>query len=200
MSSSSPAESAPRRGRPRRADVDRRVESAVLALLRGGGPAAVTMEAVAERAGVAKTTIYRRHDNRADLLRSVLRDAIGDYQELPEGAVREKIRFALAKAWRQMADVLGPGGLSAILMDADPEFTELFRAALRPYDEVLVARIREDSAAGLLRRDVDADGVVDLFLGAYLGALVRHGRVDDDWLDRSLELMWRVLAVPEGED
>ena len=31
-------------------------------------------------------------------------------------------------------------------MDADPEFTELFRQTLRPYDDALVARIREDSA------------------------------------------------------
>ncbi len=184
------------RGRPRQAEVDTRLEAAVLSLLRSGGPGAVNVEAVAAASGVAKTTVYRRYANRAELLRTVLGSAIGGPAPVPEGSVRDKIRFALTGAWRQMEDVLGPGGLAAIVMDADPEFTELFRAALRPYDESLVASIREDVDAGLLRSDVDADGVVSLFLGAYLGELVRRGKVGADWLDRCLDLMWAILAPP----
>jgi AcrR family transcriptional regulator len=191
------AEASRRPGRPRRPDVDLRLQSAVLSLLREGGPAAVTVEAVARRSGVAKTTVYRRHADRAELLTSVLDNAIGTPELPPDGTVREKIRFALQEAWRQMADVLGPGGLAAIVMDSDPEFTELFRAALRPYDSALVSLIREDARAGLLRADVDADGVVSLFLGAYLGEQVRRGRVDREWIDRCLDMMWLILAAPE---
>jgi len=176
--------------------VDARLESAVLSLLHGGGPAAVTMEAVAAESGVAKTTIYRRFANRAELLEKVLSTTIGQPGPVPEGSVRDKIRFALDRAWTQMTDILGPGGLAAIVMDADPEFTELFRQTLRPYDDALVARIREDAHAGLLRSDVDADGVVSLFVGAYLGELVRRGQVDDDWMDRSLDLIWAILVSP----
>jgi AcrR family transcriptional regulator len=176
--------------------VDVRLESAALSLLQTGGPAAVTMEAVAAESGVAKTTIYRRFANRAELLEKVLHTTIGQPGPVPEGSVRDKIRFALVRAWTQMTNILGPGGLAAIVMDADPEFTELFRETLRPYDDALVARIREDSRAGLLRPDVDADGVVSLFVGAYLGELVRRGRVDDDWMDRSLDMIWSILAAP----
>jgi AcrR family transcriptional regulator len=176
--------------------VDVRLESAALSLLQTGGPAAVTMEAVAAESGVAKTTIYRRFANRAELLEKVLHTTIGQPGPVPEGSVRDKIRFALVRAWTQMTNILGPGGLAAIVMDADPEFTELFRETLRPYDDALVARIREDSRAGLLRPDVDADGVVSLFVGAYLGELVRRGRVDDDWMDRSLDMIWSILATP----
>ena len=184
----------PRPGRPRQAELDQRLESAVLGLLRAGGPAAVTVEAVAARAGVAKTSIYRRHANRGELLTSVLRNAIGVPALPPQGTVRDKIRFSLQQAWRQMADTLGPGGLAAIVGNSDPEFTELFRAALRPYDEALVARIREDVHTGLLRPGVDADGVVSLMLGAYLGELVRRGRVAPDWLDRCLDMVWATLT------
>jgi len=60
---------------------------------------------------------------------------------------------------------------------------------------------RRPDRAGLPRRAaaerVDADGVVSLFLGAYLGELVRRGRVDEEWLDRSLEMVWRIIALPE---
>jgi AcrR family transcriptional regulator len=187
---------ASRPGRPRQADVDERLTEAVLALLREGGPSAVTVEGVATRAGVAKTSIYRRHANRAELLTSVLASAIG-VPDLPVGGtVRDKIRSALEQAWRQMGDVLGPGGLAAIVGNTDPEFTDLFRAELRPYDQALVARIRQDVGDGVLRPDLDEEGVVSLMLGAYLGELVRHGRVSPDWMDRSLELIWAIMAPP----
>ncbi len=124
----------------------------------------------------------------------MLQVAVGAPEIPREGTVREKIRVALDQAWRQMTDTLGPGGLAAIVGNSDPEFTELFRAALRPYDKALVARIRDDARAGRLRRDLDADGVVSLMFGAYLGELVRHGRVKRGWLDRCMEMIWLVMT------
>ena len=189
-----PASTPTRPGRPRQAHLDQLLESAVLTLLHDGGPGAVTVERVAEKSGVAKTSIYRRHANRNELLTAVLSNAIGVPQVPREGTVRDKIRFALGQAWRQMADVLGPGGLAAIVGNSDPEFTELFRAALRPFDESLVKRIDDDSRAGLLRPGLDADGIVSLMIGAYLGELVRSGGVTADWLDRSMAMFWAVMA------
>ena len=146
--------------------------------------------------GVAKTSIYRRYSNRAELLTAVMSAAIGSPDVPEQGEVRDKIRAALEQAWHQMGDVLGPGGLAAIVGNSDPEFTDLFRAALRPYVDVLVGRIRDDVEAGLLRPDLDAEGVVSLMVGAYLGELVRHGEVAPDWLDRSLEMLWTLMARP----
>ena len=183
-----------RPGRPRQTDLDQRLESAVLRLLHDDGPDAVTMERVAERSGVAKTSIYRRHANRSELLTAVLSNAIGVPRVPREGTVRDKIRFALRQAWREMGHVLGPGGLAAIVGNSDPEFTELFRAALRPYEETLVKRINDDSHGGLLRPGLDADGIVSLMIGAYLGELVRNGEVAPDWLDRSMEMFWTIMA------
>ncbi|WP_193611935.1 TetR/AcrR family transcriptional regulator [Nocardioides lijunqiniae] len=189
-----PSSTRAKAGRPRQADLDERLEAAVLTLLHEAGPGAVTVERVAERSGVAKTSIYRRHANRDALLTAALTNAIGVPQVPREGTVQDKIRFALGQAWRQMGDVLGPGGLAAIVGNSDPAFTELFRAALRPYDEALVQRIDDDSHAGRLRPGLDADGIVSLMLGAYLGALVRHGEVAPDRLDRSMELLWTIMA------
>ena len=185
-----------RPGRPREASVDERVNAAVLRLLREGGPAAVTMDGVASTSGVAKTSIYRRHPNRDDLLRAVLTSAVGTPEVPREGTVRDKIRYALEQAWHQMGVVLGPGGLAAIVGDTDPEFTGLFRAALQPYVDLLVSRIRADVDAGLLREGLDAEGVVSLMVGAYLGELVRQGEVATGWLDRTLEMIWMLMAVP----
>jgi len=174
--------------------VDQRLHAAVLAQLREGGPGAVTMDGVAAASGVAKTSIYRRHANRGQLLTAVLSTAIGLPDVPEEGEVRDKIRFALEQAWHQMDVVLGPGGLAAIVGDTDPEFTGLFRAALQPYVDALVQRIRDDVDAGLLREGLDADGVVSLMVGAHLGELVRHGEVRPEWMDRALELLWVLMA------
>src|SRR5829696_2854746 len=104
-----------RPGRPREASVDERLQATVLDLLRAGGPGAITMDAVASASGVAKTSIYRRHANRGDLLSSVLTSAISVPEVPRTGSVRDKIRFALEQAWHQMGAVLGPGGLAAIV-------------------------------------------------------------------------------------
>ena len=65
-----------------------RSRAAVLAaateLLVEGGPAAVTVDAVSARSGVAKTTIYRHWDSRDDLLVSVLEDAAPVLPEPPD--------------------------------------------------------------------------------------------------------------------
>ena len=85
-------------------------------------------------------------------------------------------------------------GVAGHITVRDPEFTDLFRAALRPYIDMLVSRMREDIDAGLLRPDLDADGVVSLMLGAYLGELVRHGEVKPGWVGRTIDLLWMLMT------
>jgi hypothetical protein len=102
------------------------------------------------------------------------------------------------QTWQQMTDVLGPGGLAAIVGDTDRRFTDLFRSILNPYTDALVALVREDVAAGRLRPDLDADAVVSLIVGAYLGELLRRGVVDDDFADKCVHLVW--IAMTAGQD
>ncbi|MBS3743083.1 MAG: TetR/AcrR family transcriptional regulator [Wenzhouxiangellaceae bacterium] len=58
-------------GRPIDVNKDRDILAAGRALLFEHGPQAVTMEAVARTAGVAKPTLYRRYANRDELLAAV---------------------------------------------------------------------------------------------------------------------------------
>ena len=57
---------------PNPASRDQRITAAALELLRTKGPKAVTVEAVAARADVAKTTIYRRYRDRQQMLTAAL--------------------------------------------------------------------------------------------------------------------------------
>src|SRR5260370_7974649 len=67
-----------RRGRPRDRAVDQRVLSAAWGLLHAGGYAALNMDDVAERAGVAKTTLYRRWPTKDHLATAVAAEMLGE--------------------------------------------------------------------------------------------------------------------------
>ena len=179
-----------KRGRPRSESTDQRIRAAVLDLLHAHGPAAVTVEAVATASGVAKTTIYRRFSDREEMLRSTLTALINDPGEPPDAPTREKIRWGLDSTWHQMAEVLGRGGLAAMIAESDQPYTELIRGMIAPYTEALAGLIRADVEAGELRADLDADACVSLFVGAYLGELVRRGTVDETFTESCLDLMW----------
>lgn len=185
----------PSAGRPRREETDRRIHKAALDLLREGGPAAVTVEAVAAASGVAKTTIYRRYADREAVLRGALGEAVQRPGEAAGTTPRERIQWALDAAWHQMAEVLGRGGLSAILQDTDPRFTDLFRSVLSPYSDALVELMRSDMAAGKLRPDLQPDTVVSLLIGAYLGEIVRRGQVEPGFSTSLLDLMWAAMTA-----
>jgi AcrR family transcriptional regulator len=57
-----------RRGRPRSEEAHRAILAAVIELLPEHGLGGLTIEAVAARAGVGKTTIYRHWDTKNDMV------------------------------------------------------------------------------------------------------------------------------------
>lgn len=189
-----------RPGRPRREQTSRSIHQAALELLRRGGPGAVTIEAIAAESGVAKTTIYRRHADREAVLRAALEAVMTPPREAPGDTPREKIRWALDAAWRQTAELLGRGGLSALVAGTRPQFSDLFRSVLTPYTDALADLIRADAAAGTLRPDLDVDAVVSLLFGAYLGELVRRGQVSEGFSERCVDLIWAALVREGGSD
>lgn len=65
------------RGRPSKADaaqIDQRVLDAAWAVFLEVGYEAATMEQIAQRAGITKTTLYLRHDDKSALLRATVND------------------------------------------------------------------------------------------------------------------------------
>ena len=181
-------------GRPRSTTVDRRLLESALGLLHEGGPAAVNVQAVAARSGVAKSTIYRRFRDRQDLLRAAIGSAVTMPAAPPVGDAPERLRWALGQVHVVLDDVLGRGGVASMLEDRDPGFTSLVRDLLAPYNATLVQLIDEDVQAGRLRADLDGDAVVTLLMGSYLGELLRHGSVGSDWVRRYADVLWHGIS------
>jgi AcrR family transcriptional regulator len=182
------------RGRPRRAETDDRIVSATLQLIREHGPEAVSVAAVAAWSGVARTTIYRRYQDRQDLLQAALRPATSRGLP-PEGAsVREKFTWLLVRTQEVLADSIGLGGIGAVLTDRDPDFSMALRDSLHSALEPIRRQISDDVTHQRLAPQVDADIVVNLVLGAYLAELVRYPTPRAEWLERTADLLTAALS------
>src|SRR4051812_32411734 len=89
-------EIAPRAGRPRDEVAKARILEASLELLEEQGFANTTMDAVADRAGASKATIYRWWPNKASLLIESLRDEVAHELPFPDtNDLAEDIRLQL---------------------------------------------------------------------------------------------------------
>src|ERR1700755_2004368 len=87
-------------GRPRNAQADEAILEAVLELLSAGhSAAAISIEAVAAKAGVGKATIYRRWPNKEALLIDAVQAMKGPLPEPAGRSVREDL-LMLVKANR----------------------------------------------------------------------------------------------------
>src|SRR5436309_3803767 len=128
---------AERRGRPRDPAHDAAVLRAVIDILEDAGLGAVSIEGVAARAGVAKTTIYRRWPNRAAMVAEAVFSEMSSTVPFPDtGSARTDFRLQL----RHVARVLrGKSGrhvtslMAAALLDEEVAiaFRERFVEARR---------------------------------------------------------------------
>lgn len=156
------------RGRPRSERARRAIVEAALDLYVKGGYPVTTIEAIAARSGVAKTTIYRWWPNRAALVVELLLEVAAEAAPVPAGAdpvraLRTALRLA-AKA----SDAL-PGRLLLSLLGEAQRDPDIRRALLRrlfnPRRRATIAIIRRAQALGSLRRGVPPTVAADLLFG-----------------------------------
>jgi AcrR family transcriptional regulator len=123
-------EPAARKGRPRSADADRAILAATRAALAELGWGGLTMGDVATRAGVAKTTLYRRWPSKNELVVDAVAVLFDELTMADLGCLRDDIEAVV----RQLADLLAQPESQAALL-------ALFAEASR--DPALRQRVRE---------------------------------------------------------
>jgi AcrR family transcriptional regulator len=164
-----PGTGAPR-GRPRSAEADRAILTATLELLAERGLDAMSIEEVAARAGVGKTTIYRRWPSKGLLALDAFVISFRAEQPLPDtGTLRGDLLSAL-HAWVRAVTqtAMGPM-LTGLIAEAqhDPDLRGAWRdrvlEPLRTQHRVMLDRA---IARGEIAASVDRDVVLDLFFGA----------------------------------
>jgi len=190
---------APRRpGRPPSDRARAAILDAARRLLADGGPAAVTMEAVAARAGVGKPTVYRWWPDRHAVTMAALMESGDQTQPSRQPrSMRDGLRLQLRAIVDRFSTPVGRH-VTALLAASDPD-SELAKAFRNHF--VLARRdegrelLRQAIAAGEVRRDIDVEVAVDLLYGAmFFRLLLGHAPLDARFADRALEQALRGLA------
>jgi len=200
---------AARRGRPRDSAVDRRVLSAAWGLLHAGGYAALNVDDVAERAGVAKTTLYRRWPTKDHLAIAVGAQMLGEVPIPDTGDLRRDLNeFAAALADSlnrlRMAGHYGGGkspGLAAELVAAaarHPDIGEVVRAMYAERHALARARLERAVSREGLRPDLDQGLLVEQLVGPiYYRILITGAPADRGYAERLVEALLDGAFVAE---
>jgi AcrR family transcriptional regulator len=180
---------------PRHPEVDDRIFAAALAILRSRGPLAVSVESVAAASGVAKTTIYRRYENRESLLTAAITSAAMTV-DYPSGlSAQDSLRWVLRHARDTIEHVVGRGTVAAVIVNEDPQFTQLLLGMIRETSRPLREDLRGRAGAGEIKADIDVELAISILLGVVVAELIRGRPTDDDWVDSVLALLWPAFAA-----
>lgn len=202
---------ATRRGRPRDRTVDQRVLAAAWGLLHAGGYAALNLDDVAERAGVAKTTLYRRWPTKDHLVVAVAAQMLGEVPIPDTGDLRHDLKeFTTVLAGSldrlRMAGHSGGGasaGLVAELVAAfarHPDIGELVRAGFAQRHEMARARMQRACEREGLRPDLDQGVLIDQLAGPiYYRILITGAPADRDYVERLVDAVLDGAFLNEGK-
>ncbi len=191
------------RGRPRSAEADRAILTAAAGLLAERGLAAMSIEEVAARAGVGKTTIYRRWPSKGLLALDAFVASFREEQPQPDtGTLRGDLLAAL-HAWVRAVTqtAMGPM-LTGLIAEAqhDPELRGAWRdRVLEPLRTQHRAVLDRAIARGEIAASVDRDVVLDLFFGAAEHRLLLgHLPITSEFITEVVDTILTGVARPEG--
>lgn len=175
--------------------LDARILSVTLDLLRTRGPRAVSIEAVALTAGIAKTTIYRRYDSRDELLRAAVESSTTEVEIPTDLPTYETFRWILRDAGSMADNMVGRGAAASIILGEHPDSDDMVRAMIKARARSLTEFLHARVASGDLRADLDVGLTATIMLGALLGQIIRGEKLDDAWADSVLALLWPGLRA-----
>jgi AcrR family transcriptional regulator len=190
-----------RRGRPRSEKARHAILDAAAALLLEAGLDAVSMDAVAARAGVSKATIYRWWPTKETLAL----DAIQHEWEAvrPQSRQTDSLRGDLLSLMRPWVRLIGehPYGrvIAALLAkaQADPAFAEQYHAQfLDPRRKHAATVFQRAIDRGEIAAETDVDVALDMLYGPFYHRMLQTtGKLDDGYTCEVVEILVAGLRI-----
>ncbi|GAA4234704.1 AcrR family transcriptional regulator [Streptosporangium album] len=163
-------------GRPRSARAEKAIIDATLDLIgEGMSLGELSIEAIASRAGVGKTTIYRRWSNKEDLFVDAMATLKSPLPQMGGRSVREDLIAYLEVVRHDACDARSRCVLSIVMNDAErhPRLVERVRqASIEPRRAAMAALLRRGIATGELRPDLD----VPIAMATMVGTMMWYAR------------------------
>lgn len=161
---------APTRGRPRDPERERRVLQAAIEEYSDRGWAGLTMDGVAKRAGVGKSTIYLRWTNKEDLLAAAIESMSHGLEPVDTGSLRSDFTQLAESLVENYWTPIG-WGMYRILIDVAgsgenvSHFTHLVNDIHR---RSALAILERSVGRGELRPDVPGQLVINALYGTFV--------------------------------
>jgi AcrR family transcriptional regulator len=157
----------------------------------------VTIDEVARRSGVAKTTIYRHFGSGDELLLASVADMIEEIEPPDTGSFRDDVRVVIGSFMR-VAQVPALRQLFVSMLSRaihDPEFADLYRDV----KELRHTPLRVALQRGMARGEVDPDIDIELALQFVQGPFVAKRVIENEEMTERevevfLDLVVRALA------
>lgn len=187
-----------RRPGGRTADVTRRINEAILDLMAEGGIENCTFQNVAAKAGIERSTLYRRNPDRwPTIMQAIIHLADRETANFSTGSFRADLLGTLTNLLRILNSPLGPSLMSvaaALQGGAAPGLAEKFwesrQRQLAPMFEQAIAR-------GELSGDVDRDRLFALAAGPiYFRRFIASQPVTEKWLKGVVDQVCDSFDVP----
>ena len=200
------AEPAVRRGgRQRSSETEQVILQVTRELLVECGVQGLTIEKVAARAGVAKTTIYRRWRDKDELALAVVLDMVEQVVKLPElGDTRAELLAFVNAAVEVLGSTLMGRVMQGLVSDlaTDPELAQAFRERVVSVRDGEVERLVERGIArGDLRPDTNPETAHELLIGPVYYRLLLSGRpLDRAFAKRNVDAVLRAFAPSRPEN
>jgi AcrR family transcriptional regulator len=182
------------RGRPRSAEADRAILAATLDLLAERGLDAISIEEIAARAGVGKTTIYRRWSSKGLLALDAFVVSFRAEQPLPDTGTLRGDLIAALRAWTRAVTETAMGPMLTGLI-AEAQHDRELRAGwgariiepLRVQHRIMLDRA---VARGEIPASTDQEVVLDLFFGAAQHRLLLgHLPLTDEFISTAVDVL-----------
>jgi AcrR family transcriptional regulator len=157
----------PARGRPADPAIDGALRRAALEVLAERGWRGVTIDQIATRAGVARTTVYRRHGSLHGILLMLMGDIYAQVPVPDTGNVETDLIALMrdvAAVWRDPDHVHYLSALVAAQHE-DQGLADAYHAQFRHRRDATTAIVTRAITRGELPPDTDADLLLDFLAG-----------------------------------
>jgi AcrR family transcriptional regulator len=155
-------------GRPRDTSVDSKVIDATLEILNSDGLGGLSIEGIASRAGVGKTTIYRRWDSKEELLVDAIATMVHEVEVPDSGDIRGDLITAISGMHRFVSDTRA-GEVFPWLVGEIASGSELglryAASVIGPRRAMMAQLITHAIERGDLSNDLDVDLAIDMLTG-----------------------------------
>jgi AcrR family transcriptional regulator len=199
MTTTSEPEQAIRKpGRPRSAQAQKAIIDATLELLAEEGFQGLSIEAIAARAGVGKTTIYRRWSSKDELVIDAISEVQVNLSMVETGNFRNDLMALFKTAYQGMTANPFLGRLVGKIIGEYQNNPEIFQVFLKqliiPRFQHFYYMVEQAKAREEIRKDIDPALVMDLVAGSlYFHWIVTRyvapssSTSPDEWVEQMID-------------